>query len=251
MAMNQVSAPVIAVGLVLTAVFVPCAFITGITGQFYRQFALTIATSTVISAFNSLTLQPGAGGALAAAAAEGGVPGAAVAGVRGGRRLGGLCASGPATARAGRSRRVAARHCLALARAWPRTWSGLAVGRPGRLAGQRPAQPHPRLDLLPVQQGVRRGDGGLHPDGRRAAAGQRAGAAALRRPAGPDLLGLHPDAHRVHPAAGQGLPAGQRPAARLVVARADPEGDEAESSGSPASCRASRTPWRSPASRSC
>ena len=58
MAMSQVSAPVIAVGLVLTAVFVPCAFITGITGQFYRQFALTIATSTVISAFNSLTLSP-------------------------------------------------------------------------------------------------------------------------------------------------------------------------------------------------
>ncbi len=57
-AMSQVSAPVIAVGLVLTAVFVPCAFITGITGQFYRQFALTIATSTVISAFNSLTLSP-------------------------------------------------------------------------------------------------------------------------------------------------------------------------------------------------
>ncbi|WP_165227238.1 efflux RND transporter permease subunit [Aquisphaera insulae] len=57
-AMEQVSAPVIAVGLVLTAVFLPCAFITGITGQFYRQFALTIATSTVISAFNSLTLSP-------------------------------------------------------------------------------------------------------------------------------------------------------------------------------------------------
>ncbi len=58
LAMEQVSSPVIAVGLVLTAVFIPCAFITGITGQFYRQFALTIATSTVISAFNSLTLSP-------------------------------------------------------------------------------------------------------------------------------------------------------------------------------------------------
>ncbi len=46
----------IAIGLVLTAVFVPCAFITGIIGQFFRQFALTIATSTLISAFNSLTL---------------------------------------------------------------------------------------------------------------------------------------------------------------------------------------------------
>ena len=57
-AMWEVSSPVIAVALVLTAVFVPCAFITGITGQFFRQFALTIAVSTVISAFNSLTLSP-------------------------------------------------------------------------------------------------------------------------------------------------------------------------------------------------
>ncbi|HMF10786.1 MAG TPA: efflux RND transporter permease subunit, partial [Gemmataceae bacterium] len=57
-AMEQVSGPVIAVGLVLSAVFVPCAFISGITGQFFRQFAITIAVSTVISAFNSLTLSP-------------------------------------------------------------------------------------------------------------------------------------------------------------------------------------------------
>ncbi len=57
-AMDQVSGPVIAIGLVLSAVFVPCAFITGITGQFFRQFALTIAVSTLISAFNSLTLSP-------------------------------------------------------------------------------------------------------------------------------------------------------------------------------------------------
>jgi multidrug efflux pump len=57
-AMEQVSGPVIAVGLVLSAVFVPCAFITGITGQFFRQFAMTIAVSTIISAFNSLTLSP-------------------------------------------------------------------------------------------------------------------------------------------------------------------------------------------------
>jgi multidrug efflux pump subunit AcrB len=57
-AMQQVSGPVIAVGLVLSAVFIPCAFIAGISGQFYRQFALTIAVSTVLSAFNSLTLSP-------------------------------------------------------------------------------------------------------------------------------------------------------------------------------------------------
>jgi len=57
-AMSQVSGPVIAVGLVLSAVFVPCAFIPGIMGQFFRQFALTIAVSMLISTFNSLTLSP-------------------------------------------------------------------------------------------------------------------------------------------------------------------------------------------------
>jgi multidrug efflux pump len=57
-AMDQVSGPVVAVALVLSAVFVPCTFISGITGQFFKQFALTIAVSTVISAFNSLTLSP-------------------------------------------------------------------------------------------------------------------------------------------------------------------------------------------------
>jgi multidrug efflux pump len=57
-AMNEVTGPIIATALVLSAVFIPTAFISGITGQFYRQFALTIAVSTVISAFNSLTLSP-------------------------------------------------------------------------------------------------------------------------------------------------------------------------------------------------
>src|SRR5262245_1189231 len=57
-AMDAVAGPVIAVGLVLTAVFVPCVFISGIVGQFFRQFAVTIAISTLISAFNSLTLSP-------------------------------------------------------------------------------------------------------------------------------------------------------------------------------------------------
>jgi multidrug efflux pump len=57
-AMEEVSGPVIAIALVLSSVFIPTAFITGISGQFYRQFALTIAASTLISAFNSLTLSP-------------------------------------------------------------------------------------------------------------------------------------------------------------------------------------------------
>ncbi len=57
-AMREVSGPIIAIALVLVAVFVPLAFITGLSGQFYRQFAVTIAISTVISALNSLTLSP-------------------------------------------------------------------------------------------------------------------------------------------------------------------------------------------------
>jgi hydrophobe/amphiphile efflux-1 (HAE1) family protein len=57
-AMDEVTGPVIAVALVLCAVFVPCAFLGGVTGQFFRQFAVTISVSTVFSAFNSLTLSP-------------------------------------------------------------------------------------------------------------------------------------------------------------------------------------------------
>ncbi|MBP3957669.1 efflux RND transporter permease subunit [Gemmata sp. G18] len=57
-AMEEVTGPIIAVALVLCAVFVPCAFIRGITGQFFRQFAITIAVSTIISTINSLTFSP-------------------------------------------------------------------------------------------------------------------------------------------------------------------------------------------------
>ncbi len=57
-AMKEVTGPIVATALVLCAVFVPTAFISGLSGQFYKQFALTIAISTVISAFNSLTLSP-------------------------------------------------------------------------------------------------------------------------------------------------------------------------------------------------
>jgi len=57
-AMREVSGPIIAIALTLIAVFVPLAFMTGLTGQFYKQFALTISISTIISAFNSLTLSP-------------------------------------------------------------------------------------------------------------------------------------------------------------------------------------------------
>ncbi|KND59916.1 RND efflux system, inner membrane transporter CmeB [Candidatus Burkholderia verschuerenii] len=57
-AMREVSGPIVAIALVLCAAFVPMAFLSGVTGQFYKQFAVTIAISTVISAINSLTLSP-------------------------------------------------------------------------------------------------------------------------------------------------------------------------------------------------
>ena len=57
-AMTEVTGPIIAITLVLIAVFVPTAFMSGLTGQFYTQFALTITISTIISAINSLTLSP-------------------------------------------------------------------------------------------------------------------------------------------------------------------------------------------------
>ena len=57
-AMGEVTRPIISIMLVLCAVFVPVAFVSGLTGQFYRQFGITIAASTLISTFNSLTLSP-------------------------------------------------------------------------------------------------------------------------------------------------------------------------------------------------
>ena len=66
--MDEVGGALVAIALVLCAVFIPTAFITGISGAFYRQFAVTIAASTIISAIVSLTLSPALGGAAAAAA---------------------------------------------------------------------------------------------------------------------------------------------------------------------------------------
>lgn len=63
-AMSQVSGPVIAIALILSAVFIPTVFIPGITGQMYQQFAVTMAVSVIISAFNALTLSPALGALL-------------------------------------------------------------------------------------------------------------------------------------------------------------------------------------------
>src|SRR5690606_12866839 len=57
-AMSEVSGPVVAIAIILAAVFLPTAFIPGITGRLYQQFAVTIAVSVIFSAFNALTLSP-------------------------------------------------------------------------------------------------------------------------------------------------------------------------------------------------
>src|SRR5678815_4023749 len=57
-AMKEVSAPVIGIALILSAVFIPVAFVGGLTGQMYQQFALTIAISVLLSAFSALSLSP-------------------------------------------------------------------------------------------------------------------------------------------------------------------------------------------------
>ena len=79
-AMREVSGALVAIALVLAAVFVPTAFITGISGEFYRQFAITIAASTAFSAFNSLTLSPALAAILFAGHEESAQPAPATAG---------------------------------------------------------------------------------------------------------------------------------------------------------------------------
>ena len=89
-AMDEITGPVIAITLVLSSVFVPTAFIAGISGQFYQQFALTIAASTIISAINALTMAPALAALILQAArarARRGARGAAAAGDRAPRRL--------------------------------------------------------------------------------------------------------------------------------------------------------------------
>src|SRR5471032_2370488 len=56
--MEEITGPILAITLVLSAVFIPCCFLGGISGQFFRQFAVTIAVSTIISAINAITMTP-------------------------------------------------------------------------------------------------------------------------------------------------------------------------------------------------
>ena len=220
-AMEEVSGPVIAIGLVLSAVFVPCAFISGIIGQFFRQFALTIATSTIISAINSLTLSP----ALAAVllrprdrATHEALPRLAYA-IFGGwlgyeYLLPRLEHALPSSLLAGGSGVVVG---VRLARG--------GGGHGHRLAGEPAAELAAGGFLPPIQRGIQSRDQYLHTDRGDAAPDQRDHALGLRRAPLPDLPRIRIDPQGVHPLAGHGLPAGQCPVARLGRHRADRRGD--------------------------
>ena len=219
-AMSQVSGPVIAVGLVLSAVFVPCAFITGIMGQFFRQFALTIAVSMLISTFNSLTLSPALTALLLRPREKGSAPplpwpAFVVAGgwlgwefLRPGWSAGNYLhgwASAEACAVDCRRRWRVAGGVLALAAQFHPAHAVSAFNVAFDLTGQC-----------------------LYVDRRPAAARQPAGAGRLWRAAVPDLHQLHGRPQGLHSHAGQGLPAGQPAIARLLVSGPHRRSDAAD-----------------------
>ena len=181
-AMEEVTGPVIAIALVLCAVFVPTAFMAGISGEFYKQFALTIAASTVISAFNSLTLSP----ALAALllkphshAADGARPagrarGVARPGDRHHRRVDRVCLLDRFRRRPGRHREAGDRGEWSRGR---RTavapCGGVRRRRGDRMVRDQARQPRAGQVLRRLQLGFRRGDQGLWDHRRHAAANLR------------------------------------------------------------------------------
>ena len=211
LAMDQVSGPVIAVGLVLAAVFVPCVFISGIVGEFYRQFAVTIAVSTLLSAFNSLTLSPALCALLLKPPAEG-------------EKAEPLPRIAFPLAGAALAYWLLSAHL----RQWfagvnfPGWFVPVVAAFAGGLVGwtlRVVPEPHTRPPVHRLQHRVRHRHEGLPRRGRRGAAALAHRAPRLRRTALPDVLHDHDDSERLHSAAGQGLSARERRAPRRGVAR--------------------------------
>ena len=221
-AMNEITGPILAITLVLSSVFLPSAFLGGITGQFFRQFALTISVSMIISAVNAMTMTP----ARAASIFAGRKPGEH--GDQGKEALpwwifallGGLATvwlltpiagrlAGPARGRGARrggarrpERRLADVGHLPASLFLP----GAVAGGRARLVHHPPGELGPGPVLPRLQLGLRPGDARLRQDRRLVPPPQRDRAARLRRPARPDGLRLHPRPHGLHPHPGQGLP---------------------------------------------
>ena len=216
-AMEEITGPIIAITLALSSVFMPCCFIGGITGQFFRQFAVTIAVSTIISAVNALTMTPSR--AVLIFKTEEGEHGHElkrealpwwIFGLFGG--LLDRSGTGPTSWRAGLACRrhrppageaeAAERVVLDRHRALFRTRAG---GRPGdRLVDHPAGERRTGLAVPGLQPAVRPHDRRLRLDGRQVAPAQLDRARRLRRAAGADLPDLSARPPGLHPAAGPG-----------------------------------------------
>ena len=236
-AMAEITGPVIAITLVLSSVFIPTAFLTGISGQFYRQFALTIAASTIISAINALTMAPARAVQLIRP------PGADMT-----PRIVRHC---PAQAIALIGGFVAYRFLtpvlaplLGLSGLEPGAHEGVGqavqcpgdVGAPrGDLSGGRrrgvgpqPAgQPAAGRVLQGLQLVLRSPDQRLWADRGAGAPAQRRRPRGLRRSARPHLPGVHDRADGIHPGAGQRVSDRRRPTAVRRLLRAHRRGGPA------------------------
>jgi hydrophobe/amphiphile efflux-1 (HAE1) family protein len=225
-AMEQVSGPVVAVGLVLSAVFVPCAFISGITGLFFRQFALTIAVSTFISAVNSLTLSPALTALLLRPLPQGKetkrqepLPRLGFV-LLGGWLAWRFLAPALTTALSTRTGADIFRSPCHLVTLSPCLLVSLSPAWGGcRLVGGVDAQLAPRLAVLAVQRGVSGRDRVLRSAGGPTPACQRRGPCRFWRPPPAHRLVVPEPPHGVHSVAGHGLPACQRAAAGCRVRR--------------------------------
>ena len=184
-AMEEITGPIMAITLALCSVFVPCCFIGGITGQFFRQFAVTIAVSTIISAVNALTMTPSRA-VLIFKTEEGATwsrvqtRGVAVVDLRrGGRAVDRLVRAGPswpagsACRRTRPGRRERSRQAMSwiVTAALFRPWRG--GRRAGRLVDHPARERRAGLAVPGLQPALRRGDRGLRLDGRQAAPPQR------------------------------------------------------------------------------
>ena len=215
-AMAEITGPVIAITLVLSSVFIPTAFLTGISGQFYRQFALTIAASTIISAMNALTMAPARAVQLIRPPSEHGA--ARTRGTASPGHCPDLSGSWPtassprpgAAASACRVRRRGAHAAVGQAASVLAIWALRGAMLPGwrrrGLVAQPTGQPAAGRVLQGLQLVLRACDRCLWADGGAGAPAQRRRPGDLRRLDRPHLFGVHDGADGLHPSAGQRVP---------------------------------------------
>ena len=242
--MDEVTGPVIAIALVLCAVFVPTAFMAGISGQFYKQFALTIAASTIISAFNSLTLSPALCALLLKphghGARHGHARGPAAAGHRHHRRADRVSSSWPAVSAACSGSSVGG-HGAERPRPSAAAAVGLRLGvfAVGAVAGCLASRHRSTRLLSKFFDGfnwvVRRRDQRLRHGRSRCCCGSCVIVLLVYGGLmGLTFLGLPGRARRLHSRTGQGLPGRQRPACPTAPAWTAPTSWSASSARSPA-----------------